>query len=98
MEIYHNDAVKVWQISEETICLLLSHYLLAAFSLRDSQEKLHFLKKKSQFNNFSSGLVYYLCTQAISEQKYVPQMEGLYTYKRKCLYNISTCVACSYSI
>lgn len=44
MEIYHNDAVKVWQISEETICLVLSHYLLAAFSLRDSQGKLQFKK------------------------------------------------------
>jgi hypothetical protein len=65
MEIYHNDAVKVWQISEETICLVLSHYLLAAFSLRDSQGKLQF--KKNLFNNFSSGLAYYLFTQAISE-------------------------------
>lgn len=40
MEIYHNDAVKVWQISEETICSVVPHYLFPAFSLRDSQEKL----------------------------------------------------------
>lgn len=37
MEIYPNDAVKVWQILVETnICLVLPHYLFAAFSLRDS--------------------------------------------------------------
>lgn len=40
MEIYHNDAVKVWQISGETdICLVHPHYLFCCLFIMEFSEK-----------------------------------------------------------
>lgn len=55
MEIYHNDAVKVWQISKEAICLVLSHYLCCFFIKGFSGKKLKFIFK---INSAISLLVY----------------------------------------